>query len=176
MTRRVQAGLQMQGGHFIASFVKVIKTENSLYEGRQYTHTHAHTHDFFSLFLGVKSVFEVGPTSYETPCILCLWLNVRLLKLIRIIRCLLRGIGFKISRRYSRGMKSNVVRLSRGKQSDSIFNDGVADIICSRQPMEPESRYTLREVIVYLVTVHPTSTRNYTEEVFFERLFQAASN
>ena len=31
MTKRVQACLQMQGGHFFASFVKVIKTENSLY-------------------------------------------------------------------------------------------------------------------------------------------------
>lgn len=41
--------------------------------------------------------------------------------------------------------------------NDSVFNDG-ADIICSRQPMEPESRYTLREVIVYLVTVYLRNT------------------
>ena len=26
-------------------------------------------YDFFSLFLGVQSAPEVGPTSYETPCI-----------------------------------------------------------------------------------------------------------
>ena len=26
-------------------------------------------YDFFSLFLGVQSALEVGPTSYETPCI-----------------------------------------------------------------------------------------------------------
>ena len=31
LTRRVQACLRMQGGHFFASFVKVIKTESSLY-------------------------------------------------------------------------------------------------------------------------------------------------
>ena len=84
-------------------------------------------------------------------------------------------IGLKISQRFR--MKSNVVRFSGRKQSDSIFNDGVADIICSRQPMEPESRYTLREVIVYLVTViYPGRARGITLEVFFERLFQAASN
>ena len=27
-------------------------------------------YDFFSLFLGVQSALEVGPTSYETPCII----------------------------------------------------------------------------------------------------------
>ena len=26
-------------------------------------------YDYFSLFLGVQSAPEVGPTSYETPCI-----------------------------------------------------------------------------------------------------------
>ena len=68
MTRRVQACLQMQGGHFFASFVKVIKTENSLYlinEDRQ----DIYLYDFFSLVLGVQSALEVDPTSYETPCI-----------------------------------------------------------------------------------------------------------
>ena len=66
MTRRVQACLQMQGGHFFASFVKVIKTENSLHlmnKDRQ----DVYLYDFFSLFLGVQSAPEVGATSYETP-------------------------------------------------------------------------------------------------------------
>ena len=70
-TRRVQACLRMQGGHFFASFVKVIKTENSLYlinEARQ----DMYLYDFFSLFLDVQPAPEVGPTSYETPCIFCM--------------------------------------------------------------------------------------------------------
>ena len=45
MTKRVQTCLQMQGGHF-----------------RTYIYM-----TFFSLFLGVQSAPEVGPTSYETP-------------------------------------------------------------------------------------------------------------
>ena len=67
MTRRVQACLRMQSGHF-EHFVKVIKTENSLYlvnEDRQ----DIYLHDFFSLFLAVQSALEVGPTSYGTPCV-----------------------------------------------------------------------------------------------------------
>ena len=36
-------------------------------EGRQ----DMYLYDFFSLFLGVQSAFEVGATSYETPCIRC---------------------------------------------------------------------------------------------------------
>ena len=68
MTRRVQACLQMQAGHFFASFVKVIKTGNSLYlinEDRQDIYI------YMTLFhyLGVQSAPEVGPTSYETPFI-----------------------------------------------------------------------------------------------------------
>ena len=54
--------------HFFASFVKVIKTENSLYlinEDRQ----NMYLYDFFSLSLGLQSAPEVGLTSYETPCI-----------------------------------------------------------------------------------------------------------
>ena len=54
---------------FRASFVNVIKTENSLYlinEDRQ----DLYLYDFFSLFLGVQSAPEVGPASYEIPCIL----------------------------------------------------------------------------------------------------------
>ena len=68
MTRRVQACVQTQGGRFFASFVKVIKTENSLHlmnEDRR----DIYLYDFFSLSLGVKSAAEVGPTSYETSCI-----------------------------------------------------------------------------------------------------------
>ena len=68
MTRRVQTRLQIQGGPFRASFVNVIKTENSLYlinEDRQ----DIYLYDFFSLFLGVQSAREVGPTSYKTLCI-----------------------------------------------------------------------------------------------------------
>ena len=68
MTRRVQACLQMQAGHFFASFVKVIKTENSLYLINE-DRWDVHLYDFFSLFLGVQSAPEVGSTSYETPCI-----------------------------------------------------------------------------------------------------------
>ena len=48
-----------------ASFVKVIKTENSLY----LLNEDICFCDFFSLFLGVQSAPEAGPTSYETPCI-----------------------------------------------------------------------------------------------------------
>ena len=53
---------------FRASFVKIIKTENSLYlinVDRQ----DIYLYDFSSLFLGVQSAVEVDPTSYETPCI-----------------------------------------------------------------------------------------------------------
>ena len=69
MTRRVQACLQMQGGHFFATFVKVIETENSLYLMNE-DRCNIYLYDFFSLFLGVQSAPKVGPTSYETACVL----------------------------------------------------------------------------------------------------------
>ena len=64
MNDKTQACLQMQGGHFFASFVKVIKTENEDRWDIDLCH-------FFSLFLGVQSAvrLKVGRTSYETPCI-----------------------------------------------------------------------------------------------------------
>ena len=61
MTRRVQACLQMQGGHFFATFVKVIETENSLYLMNE-DRCNIYLYDFFSLFLGVQSAPKVGPT------------------------------------------------------------------------------------------------------------------
>ena len=69
MNDKTRAGLSSNARwSFRASFVKVIKTENSLYltnEDRQ----DIYLHDFFSLFLGVQSALEVDLTSYETPCI-----------------------------------------------------------------------------------------------------------
>ena len=71
MNDKTRAGLSSNARwSFRASFVKVIKTENSLYltnEDRQ----DIYLHDYFSLFLDVQS----APTSYETPCTCCLILR-----------------------------------------------------------------------------------------------------
>ena len=48
-----------------------IKTENSLHLVNQ-DRQDMYSHDIFSLFLGVQSAPEVGPTSYETPCVMIL--------------------------------------------------------------------------------------------------------
>ena len=62
MNDKTRAGLSSNARwSFRASFVKVIKTENSLYlinEDREDTYLY----DFFSLLLGVQSAAEVGPT------------------------------------------------------------------------------------------------------------------
>ena len=64
MNDKTRAGLSSN-----ASFVKVIKTENSLYHLINEDGQDMYLHDIFPLFLGVQSALEVGPTSYETPCI-----------------------------------------------------------------------------------------------------------
>ena len=52
---------------FRASFVNVIKTENSLYLTNE-DKWDIYLYDFFH-YLGVQSAPEVGPTNYETPYI-----------------------------------------------------------------------------------------------------------
>ena len=67
MTRRVQACLQMPGGHF-EHRRKFILSRKRRQTG------HIFIFIFFSLFLDVQSAPEVGLTSYETPSILgLLW-------------------------------------------------------------------------------------------------------
>ena len=65
---KTRAGFSSNAGwSFRASFAKkVIKTENSLCLINE-DRWNIYLSDFFSLFLGVQSAPEVGPTSYETP-------------------------------------------------------------------------------------------------------------
>ena len=71
MNNKTRAGLSSNARwSFRAPFVKVTKTENSLYLINE-DRWDIYLYDFFSLFLGVQSALEVGPTSYET---LCIWL------------------------------------------------------------------------------------------------------
>lgn len=84
----------------------------------------------------------------------------------------LKFVTFRSKRR----VKSNVMRFSTPGGNRAIaFSMTAADIICSRPPMEPESRYTLREVIVYLVTVYLKNTTNYIESFLWTGLFQIVS-
>ena len=69
MNDKTRAGLSSNARwSFRASFVKVIKTETSLYLINE-DRWDIYLYDFFSLFLGVQSAPDVGPTSYETPYI-----------------------------------------------------------------------------------------------------------
>lgn len=84
----------------------------------------------------------------------------------------LKFVTFRSKRR----VKSNVMRFSTPAGNRAIaFSMTAADIICSRPPIELESRYTLREVIVYLVTVYLENTTNYIESFLSTSLFQIVS-
>ena len=61
----------------IAMFIKVIVSHKRRQIGRMFI--------FFSLFLGVQSALEVGPTSYETPSIYFFFRRSETAKHFRIV-------------------------------------------------------------------------------------------